>query len=59
MPLDDPRQKVPSVKSPYKQSGADPRRIVYGETFGFDLRELKPGTQFFSIVIFCIVLKKI
>ena len=48
MPLDDPRQKVPSVKSPYKQSGADPRRIASIEKV-LDLIyvELQPGDAIF------------
>jgi chlorinating enzyme len=48
MPLDDPRQKVPSVKSPYKQSGADPSRIASLLKF-LDVTyvELQPGDAIF------------
>ena len=48
MPLDDPRQKVPSVKSPYKQSGADPSRIASILKHLDEIYvELKPGDAIF------------
>jgi len=48
MPLDDPRQAAPAVKSPYEQSGAYPDRIAsIQKSLDVVYVELRPGDSVF------------